>query len=47
VYLSFGHNEETAGGGARAIVALLRGRGIRPGLVIDEGGAVVDGVVPG
>jgi len=47
VYLSFGHNEETAGGGARAIVALLRERGIRPGLVLDEGGAVVDGVVPG
>lgn len=47
VYLSFGHNEETAGGGARAIVEVLRGRGIRPGLVIDEGGAVVDGVVPG
>jgi carboxypeptidase PM20D1 len=47
VYLSFGHNEETAGGGARAIVALLRERGVRPGLVIDEGGAVVDGVVPG
>lgn len=47
VYLSFGHNEETAGGGARAIVEVLRGRGVRPGLVLDEGGAVVDGVVPG
>lgn len=47
VYLSFGHNEETAGDGAQAIVALLAGRGVRPGLVIDEGGAVVDGVVPG
>lgn len=47
VYLSFGHNEETAGGGARAIVALLEARGIRPGLVLDEGGAVVDGVIPG
>lgn len=47
VYLSFGHNEETAGGGARAIVALLRERGVRPGLVLDEGGAVVDGAVPG
>lgn len=47
IYLSVGHNEETAGDGAQAIVALLRERGIRPGLVIDEGGAVVDGVVPG
>ncbi|GAA5207779.1 M20/M25/M40 family metallo-hydrolase [Microbacterium kyungheense] len=47
VYLSFGHNEETAGGGAQAIVALLRERGVRPGLVLDEGGAVVDGAIPG
>ncbi|MDT0179425.1 M20/M25/M40 family metallo-hydrolase [Microbacterium sp. ARD31] len=47
VYLSFGHNEETAGGGAQAIVAVLEARGIRPSLVLDEGGAVVDGVVPG
>lgn len=47
VYLSFGHNEETAGGGARAIVAALRARGVRPALVLDEGGAVVDGVIPG
>ncbi|KXZ60488.1 Succinyl-diaminopimelate desuccinylase [Microbacterium laevaniformans] len=47
VYLSFGHNEETAGEGARAIVALLRERGITPALVLDEGGAVVEGAVPG
>ncbi|MCT9820646.1 M20/M25/M40 family metallo-hydrolase [Microbacterium sp. W1N] len=47
VYLSFGHNEETAGGGARAIVAALTARGVRPGLVLDEGGAVVEGAVPG
>ncbi|WP_292832438.1 M20/M25/M40 family metallo-hydrolase [Microbacterium sp.] len=47
VYLSFGHNEETAGDGAQEIVRVLRSRGIRPGLVLDEGGAVVDGVVPG
>ncbi|RZI81063.1 MAG: M20/M25/M40 family metallo-hydrolase, partial [Microbacterium sp.] len=47
VYLAFGHNEETAGDGARAIVDLLRERGVRPALVLDEGGAVVDGVVPG
>jgi carboxypeptidase PM20D1 len=47
VYLAFGHNEETAGGGAQAIVEVLKGRGIRPALVLDEGGAVVDGVIPG
>lgn len=47
VYLAFGHNEETAGGGARAIVAALRDRGVRPALVLDEGGAVVDGAIPG
>lgn len=47
VYLAFGHNEETAGGGAQAIVETLRDRGVRPALVLDEGGAVVDGVIPG
>ncbi|TDN92326.1 M20/M25/M40 family metallo-hydrolase [Microbacterium sp. BK668] len=47
VYLAFGHDEETAGGGARALVEELRSRGVRPALVLDEGGAVVDGVVPG
>lgn len=47
VYLAFGHNEETSGGGARAIVAVLRERGVTPGLVLDEGGAVVEGAVPG
>lgn len=47
VYLSFGHNEETAGDGAGAIVDLLESRGVRPGLVLDEGGAVVEHVLPG
>ena len=47
LYLSFGHNEETQGRGAQAVVALLKERGIRPALVIDEGGAVVQGVFPG
>jgi carboxypeptidase PM20D1 len=47
VYLSFGHNEETQGAGAEAIVDLLESRGIRAGLVIDEGGAIVEGLLPG
>ena len=47
VYLAFGHDEEVAGTGAPAIVEVLRARGIRPALVVDEGGAVVSGAVPG
>lgn len=47
VWLAFGHDEETVGGGAQAIAALLAERGIRPSLVLDEGGAVVEGALPG
>ncbi|AMB60321.1 acetylornithine deacetylase [Microterricola viridarii] len=47
IYLSFGHDEETHGSGAQAAAALLRERGIRPALVLDEGGAIVSGVLPG
>jgi carboxypeptidase PM20D1 len=47
VHVVSGDDEETAGSGARAIAALLRERGVRPGLVLDEGGAVVEDVVPG
>ncbi|MGW8481982.1 M20/M25/M40 family metallo-hydrolase [Microbacterium sp. NPDC055903] len=42
VYLSFGGNEETYGDAARVIAQTLHDRGVRPWLVIDEGGAVVD-----
>ncbi|WP_226657830.1 M20/M25/M40 family metallo-hydrolase [Leifsonia sp. LS1] len=47
VYLSFGHDEETLGSGAQAIVTALRERGVRPALVLDEGGAVVERIFPG
>ncbi len=47
VYLFSSANEETAGSGAAAAVALLTERGVRPGLVLDEGGAVAEGAIPG
>ncbi len=47
VYLSFGNNEETAGDTAEAAVALLAGRGVKPWLVLDEGGAVALDAFPG
>lgn len=47
VYLSFGHDEETRGTGAQAIAAALRERGVRPALVVDEGGAIVERIFPG
>jgi carboxypeptidase PM20D1 len=47
VYLFSGANEETTSSGAAAAVALLTERGVRPGLVLDEGGAVAEGAIPG
>lgn len=47
LYLSFGNNEETAGGSAEAAADLLAGRGVKPWLVLDEGGAVAGGAFPG
>jgi len=47
VYLAFGDDEEVAGHGAADIVELLRARGVRPLVAVDEGSAVVEGIVPG
>ena len=48
VYLTFGHDEEVGGRfGARAIVDTLVARGVKPALVIDEGGVLANGAVPG
>jgi carboxypeptidase PM20D1 len=47
VYLAFGHDEEVGGGGAQAIAALLKSRGVSLGLVLDEGSMVVEDMVPG
>ncbi len=45
VYLAFGDDEETEGHGAGAIVALLKSRGVHPLVAIDEGSAIIRGVI--
>ncbi|MEW1952452.1 M20/M25/M40 family metallo-hydrolase [Terrabacter sp. NPDC080008] len=47
VWLSFGCNEEVSGSAALTAVSLLRERGVEPWFVLDEGGAIVRGVLPG
>jgi carboxypeptidase PM20D1 len=46
VLISLGGDEETEGPSAKAISEELHARGIRPWLVIDEGGAVIDAPLP-
>jgi carboxypeptidase PM20D1 len=46
VYLAFGDDEEVEGKGAGAIVALLKSRGVHPLVAIDEGSAIVRGIIP-
>ncbi|HEX6091324.1 MAG TPA: M20 family peptidase [Gemmatimonadales bacterium] len=48
IHLAFGHDEEVGGrAGAREIAALLSRRGVRLELVLDEGGVIGDGIMPG
>jgi carboxypeptidase PM20D1 len=47
VLLAYGHDEEVGGHGARTIAALLGRRGVRPWMVVDEGGVIGHGMMPG
>lgn len=48
VYLAFGHDEEVGGmQGARRIAELLEQRSVRLRMVLDEGGVIGDGLLPG
>lgn len=48
LYVAFGHDEEVGGwGGAAKMAELLGSRGVEAEFVLDEGMAVVEGVLPG
>jgi carboxypeptidase PM20D1 len=46
IYLVFTGNEETTGEAAEACALTLRDRGVRPAMVLDVGGAIVDAPLP-
>lgn len=47
IYFAFGDDEENDGHGAEALCALLRSRNVHPRFVLDEGGQISRGVIPG
>ncbi len=48
VHLAFGHDEEVGGErGAKQMAERIAARGHRPALVVDEGGAITEGALPG
>lgn len=48
LYLSFGHDEEIGGlKGAKVIVEYLKAQGVEAEYVLDEGGTISQGIIPG
>lgn len=48
IYLAFGHDEEIGGPeGAAEIARVLTERNVEPMMILDEGGAILEGMVPG
>ena len=48
LYLAFGHDEEVGGGaGAPKIVEALKAQGVHFDFVLDEGGTITEGIIPG
>ncbi|HAI76856.1 MAG TPA: hypothetical protein DCM08_11465 [Microscillaceae bacterium] len=47
IYLAFGHDEEVGGLGAQTIVEALQARKIELEMVVDEGGLISKGSIPG
>ncbi len=48
IYLAFGHDEEVGGSqGAAHLAKALKGRGVHAEFVLDEGGFVLNGMIPG
>jgi carboxypeptidase PM20D1 len=47
IYFAFGHDEEVGGEGAKVIAEYFAAQNIRFEFVLDEGGVITDGILPG
>jgi carboxypeptidase PM20D1 len=47
IILALGHDEEVLGKGAPAMAAILKARGVKPYMVMDEGLVITQGILPG